>query len=111
MIIKFGFWLKTEPIVNERSLSYIQPAVELYQNGTYSSPETFRRTPVYPLMLAASFKVFGPKFKSITFIQTLLGVGLVIISMLIAGYLWDNFAFITLAGVLVGVHHRINFYA
>ena len=109
-LFKFGFWLKTEPIVNERSLSYIQPAVELYQNGTYSNPETFRRTPVYPLMLAGSFKVFGLKFKPITFIQSLLGVGLVIVSMLIAGYLWDNSAFVTLSGILVGTHQRINFY-
>jgi len=102
-------WQETSPVVAERSYSYLQPAEELLAGG-YSGPETLRRTPVYPLFLAA-VKVSGGGMRAVTLLQHAAVILTALVFMLVSLQLWNSRAAALLTGALIGFHPRLLFYA
>jgi 4-amino-4-deoxy-L-arabinose transferase-like glycosyltransferase len=82
------------------SQSYLLPGWEL-ANGYGFSPE-LRRAPLYPLFIAATFRLFGPDLDVVALAQHIVGLGTVGLTYLIARRLFGTAAAI-LAGLAVAV--------
>lgn len=102
-------WTEAPAVVSERSYSYLQPAEELLAGG-YSGPETLRRTPVYPLFLAA-VKAAGGGMRAVTLLQHAAVIVTALAFMLVSLQLWNSRAAALLTGALIGFHPRLLFYA
>ncbi|OGR42983.1 MAG: hypothetical protein A2X35_04455 [Elusimicrobia bacterium GWA2_61_42] len=103
-------WVNTQPIVVGRSDTYMQPAAELLEHGSYSGAETFRRTPTYPVFLAGTLGVSRGNLRSVTLIQHLLGLATAAILMRLGVLLWGSRAAAMAAGALLAFHPKFILY-
>jgi len=71
--LRLAFAFRVPAFVTKDSVEYVEPALALLDSGPFVLAQ--RRTPVYPLFMAASVAVFGRDLLAITFAQHLLGIG------------------------------------
>jgi hypothetical protein len=71
-IVRVAFAFRVPAFVTKDSLEYVEPALSLVFGGPFELAQ--RRTPVYPLFVAAALRVFGQDLLGVTFAQHLLGV-------------------------------------
>lgn len=83
------------------SKGYFLPAYDLATGQGFGIG--FRRTPVYPLFLAGSLKLFGEDLQAIVLLQHLLGVGTAVLT-----YLLGKLTVGRLAGLLAGLLVAVN---
>ncbi|HNW44048.1 MAG TPA: glycosyltransferase family 39 protein [Elusimicrobiales bacterium] len=103
-------WAHTGPLLVERSFSYLDAARELPERGTYSGMETLRRTPGYPLFLAAALAAGRGSLRAVTLAQHLLGLGAAFFLMRLALLLWESRAAAAAVFLLVAFHPVFIFY-
>ncbi len=102
-------WSVSEPLVVDRSNTYLQPAREL-AGLSYSGGETFRRTPGYPVMLAGALTAGFGDMRAVTLTQHALGLGAVYALMRAALLLWGSVPAAAAAGLLAAFHPGFIFY-
>lgn len=107
---KFHVWTNTQPRVIARSSTYLQPATELLERGSYSGVETLRRTPSYPLFLALTLGISGGNLRAVTLIQHMLGLAIAFVMMRMALLLWDSRAAAIAVTLLISFHPNLVFY-
>jgi hypothetical protein len=73
LLWRLGFEFRVAPFVSKDSQSYFLPAWDLVHGGEFQLG--LRRTPGYPLFLAAVLVVLGDDLRGITLAQHLLGAG------------------------------------
>jgi len=100
-------WQAEQPVTDERSSSYLQPAEELAREGTYRGVETLRRTPAYPVALAAVLRFGSGSLRQVTLLQRAAGVLTALAFMLISLKLWKSGAAAFVTGWLIAFHPRI----
>ncbi|HNW43200.1 MAG TPA: glycosyltransferase family 39 protein [Elusimicrobiales bacterium] len=110
LAVKAGVWLHYQPALDGRPMTYVQSAVELLERGTYRGVETFRRTPGYPLFLAAIFKFTGVNAAAVTLAQHLLGLGTAFAVMRLVFALWASPAAAAAAGLVIALHPTLVFF-
>jgi hypothetical protein len=71
-LVRAAFGFRIPAFVTKDSIEYVEPALSLVFGGPFELAQ--RRTPVYPLFMAAAFRVFGQDLLGVTFAQHLLGV-------------------------------------
>jgi hypothetical protein len=99
-LMRLAFAYRAPVFVRPDSIGYFQAAYELAHGLDVDIP--IRRTPGYPLFLAAAIWSVGEDFHSIALIQHLLGVITAILAYLIGRRLFSPLAGLV-AGVLVAV--------
>lgn len=99
-IVRLLFALSTPAFLEGDSQSYLLPAWEL-ASGTGFSPE-LRRTPLYPLFIAAVFRLCRPSLEAVASAQHIVGLATVALTFLIARRLFGLAAAI-LAGAAVAL--------
>jgi len=82
--------------VTKDSIEYVEPALDLVDGQPFVLAQ--RRTPAYPLVMAASVALFGRDLLAITFTQHLLGVGTAVLT-----YGIGRLAFGRTVGLLAGL--------
>jgi 4-amino-4-deoxy-L-arabinose transferase-like glycosyltransferase len=83
------------------SLDYSKAATNLLAHGTFG--EGYNRPPMYPLVLAAIYALFGQHIVAIRLVQAVMGAGIAVMIALIARRLGSK-GVGTLAGVLWSVY-------
>lgn len=73
LTLRSAFAFRVPAFVTKDSIEYVEPALALVDGQPFVLAQ--RRTPVYPIVMAASAAIFGRDLLSITFAQHLLGVG------------------------------------
>ncbi|MCC7370631.1 MAG: glycosyltransferase family 39 protein [Chloroflexi bacterium] len=70
--LRSAFAFRVPAFVTKDSIEYVEPALALVDGEPFILAQ--RRTPVYPIAMAASVAIFGRDLLAITFAQHLLGV-------------------------------------
>jgi hypothetical protein len=73
LTLRGAFAFRAPVFVTKDSIEYLEPALDLVDGQPFVLAQ--RRTPAYPLVMAASVAIFGRDLLAITFAQHLLGVG------------------------------------
>lgn len=103
-------WAATPPITTGRFSTYMQPASEFLERGTYRGVETLRRPPVYPLFLAGALNAAGD-LRAAMFLQHILALLTALLAMRITLALWDSRAAAAAAGAIIAFHPDTLYYA
>jgi hypothetical protein len=109
LFFRLAVWLESRPEMEGRAMTYVAPALEL-AGGSYSGVETFRRTPGYPVFLAAVFAAAGKNAGAVTLAQHLAGLGTAYAVMRTALLLWGSAPAAAAAGLLVALNPSLIYY-
>ncbi|MFN8522987.1 MAG: glycosyltransferase family 39 protein [Chloroflexota bacterium] len=96
LAIRAAFVFRVPVYVTKDSLEYVEPALKLIAGGGLDLPQ--RRTPAYPVFMAASFALIGKDLLSVAIAQHLLGVGTAV-----AAFAIGRLAYGRLAGLVAGL--------
>jgi 4-amino-4-deoxy-L-arabinose transferase-like glycosyltransferase len=100
LVLRLAFARIAPVFLEGDSQSYLVPAWDL-ASGQGFSPE-LRRTPIYPLLVTASFTLFGQDLQPLAIVQHALGLTTVGLVYLLARYNYGRFAGL-LAGLAIAV--------
>jgi hypothetical protein len=96
LALRGAFTFRVPAFVTKDSIEYLEPALDLVDGQPFVLAQ--RRTPAYPIVMAASVALFGRDLLAITFAQQLLGVGTAALT-----YGIGRLAFGRAAGLLAGL--------